>query len=632
MRLTHLVVADFRKDGGLRSPGADLLARSKPGTVGAALMLEEGAVITAFCYPAEYMAANFASVPRPAAFSGSQRFEVNPPRPGCDPNPEAPLLHRCWTNWVNVIDLVAAGVDLDSQGLPLPARYALILRSTATFCPTELSDDCVAALGPIGCKLRPRFGSFVPSPPRPGTTLGAAQNAPGKSGGAAGGDSGSTLMPILIGALGGFALVAVIAVVAFVAWRRGRGWGRRGGPGLEAEAPLPGDPETCGGAELCDRSIGDVAMAFGPSGVTTKESATTSGTEERRGDGRFRGPSAFSLLRHETGPSPARSLGSLAPSGQSLHDVITSQTPMKLDVLIPVVVAAPPPDAPGTTCGTSVATSTPYDTSSTATEGSSLAAAATPPDADVPVVQLTGRVLGKGAFGSVFEGVFNGQRVAVKQMCSTLDLNEQAKTQAFLQELEVLARCQHPNIVRLLAACATPPKPCIVLHIGIEIANGLDYLHPTVMHRDLKPANVLINDPCGKRPVVKLSDFNLSRLSISILVTKHPEAGTECFDVGIWAFTHKVDIYAFGVLLWEMLAGVQPWSGLTAMAIASSVTLLDLRLPVPPPPVTPGGAVASRWPPKLRRLLEDCWEKDPLRRPAAIECVKRLMLMQQASY
>ncbi len=116
---------------------------------------------------------------------------------------------------------------------------------------------------------------------------------------------------------------------------------------------------------------------------------------------------------------------------------------------------------------------------------------------------------------------------------------------ALAQEVEVLARCQHPNVVRLLAVCLTPPRVCLVmelmgtsldkmlyggagggrgasngaggasrrpllplrsvLHIALDVAHGLAYLHPTIVHRDLKPANILVNNPWGDRPVAKLS-------------------------------------------------------------------------------------------------------------------------------
>ncbi|PNG99726.1 putative serine/threonine-protein kinase, partial [Tetrabaena socialis] len=164
------------------------------------------------------------------------------------------------------------------------------------------------------------------------------------------------------------------------------------------------------------------------------------------------------------------------------------------------------------------------------------------------VVKLLPLVLGKGAFGRVYAGVYRGQRVAVKQV---LDMHDDSGSQdSFAQELEVLGRCRHPNIVCVLAACLAPPRPCLVMErmdtsldkllyakpeplpmelvlcIAIQVACGLEYLHPTILHRDLKPANVLVNDPWGELPVVKLSDFGLSRLRSTALVTNSPEAGT----------------------------------------------------------------------------------------------------------
>ncbi|KXZ44439.1 hypothetical protein GPECTOR_67g279 [Gonium pectorale] len=176
----------------------------------------------------------------------------------------------------------------------------------------------------------------------------------------------------------------------------------------------------------------------------------------------------------------------------------------------------------------------------------------------------------------------------------------------------VLGRCDHPNVVRLLAACLTPPRLCLVmercetslerllngeaaggsllplptlLHIAIQICQGLEYLHPTIVHRDLKPANVLINGADTERPVVKLADM-----------------------------------YSLGVLLWAMLTGQQPWRDHSVAAVAYKVAALGERLPLDHLP-------DRRCPPQLRRLIRQCWEADPLRRPAAAEAVKELFLL-----
>ncbi|KAG2438014.1 hypothetical protein HXX76_005628 [Chlamydomonas incerta] len=202
------------------------------------------------------------------------------------------------------------------------------------------------------------------------------------------------------------------------------------------------------------------------------------------------------------------------------------------------------------------------------------------------------------------------------------------------QEVQVLARVQHPNIITLLAANLVPPNVCLVMelmdtsldrllykdpsrplplslavHIALQVARALEYLHPTIIHRDLK-------------------DFGLSRLRSSTLITQEPGVGTgpymapECFDVNNIAITDRADCYAFGVLLWELIARSQPWAGLSVVAMAVRVVVNGERLPMSP--LALAGAPA-----KLQKLVTQCFDADPRRRPAAADIVKVLLLLQQ---
>ncbi|GLC75728.1 hypothetical protein PLESTF_001679000 [Pleodorina starrii] len=96
----------------------------------------------------------------------------------------------------------------------------------------------------------------------------------------------------------------------------------------------------------------------------------------------------------------------------------------------------------------------------------------------------------------------------------------------------------------------------------------------------------------------------------------------ECFDPANSVITHKVDMFAFGVLLGEMLSGRPPWPGLDMLTIACAVALRGQR------PGLMKGLPPGRCPPKLHRLVEGCWEEQPERRPAAAEAVKTLMLVR----
>ncbi|KAG2427461.1 hypothetical protein HXX76_012397 [Chlamydomonas incerta] len=127
------------------------------------------------------------------------------------------------------------------------------------------------------------------------------------------------------------------------------------------------------------------------------------------------------------------------------------------------------------------------------------------------------------------------------------------------------------------------------LPLSKEVIRGLEYLHPTITHRDLKPDNVLLNRADAPRPEVKLADFGLSRMRAATQPTARPEAGTDY----------------------------------SLVAIAYAVTLQHARLPLR------HLVAAGRCPPRLPRLIWDCWEPDPSRRPAAGEVWKRLLLCQE---
>eukprot|EP00198_Chlamydomonas_reinhardtii_P011682 XP_001701019.1 predicted protein [Chlamydomonas reinhardtii] len=259
-------------------------------------------------------------------------------------------------------------------------------------------------------------------------------------------------------------------------------------------------------------------------------------------------------------------------------------------------------------------------------------------------LRLVPVTLGKGTYGRVMAGEYRGRRVAVKLLTDPEGMPPdqlEPFLETFAREAEVLGRCEHANVVKLLAANLRPPRVCLpgvnllplstMLQISIQVARGLEYLHPTIVHRDLKPGNVLVNGAdTPERLVAKLTDFGLSRLRNTVLVTKDPEAGTpaytapECFDPTNYEISHQADMYSLGVLMWEMIVGERPFDGLQMVAIAYRVTVQGKR------PPWPAGLERSRCPKRLRALIEECWDPVPRRRPAAAEVVKRLMMILQS--
>jgi len=201
----------------------------------------------------------------------------------------------------------------------------------------------------------------------------------------------------------------------------------------------------------------------------------------------------------------------------------------------------------------------------------------------------TNRVLGQGGQGTVYKGMLvDGRIVAVKRSKAM----DEDKVEEFINEVVVLAQINHRNIVKLLGCCLETEVPVLVyefvpngdlckrlrdecddyimtwevrLHIAIEIAGALSYLHSAasfpIYHRDIKTTNILLDE----KYQVKVSDFGTSR-SVTIDQTHLTTqvAGTfgyvdpEYFQSS--KFTDKSDVYSFGVVLVELITGKNPSS------------------------------------------------------------------------
>jgi hypothetical protein len=214
--------------------------------------------------------------------------------------------------------------------------------------------------------------------------------------------------------------------------------------------------------------------------------------------------------------------------------------------------------------------------------------------------------IGGGGMADVFRGHDRtlDRDVAVKVMRPAFaDVPE--FVERFHREAEALGAIDHPNIVRVLDYGAGADGPFIVMElvtggtlrdlmrargrvdqyaaaeIGAAIADGLEAAHIRgVLHRDLKPDNVLLDGEC--RP--KIADFGIARLAAATTITRAGELlGTPQYlspeQMSGDVVDERADVYALGVILYEMLTGSQPTGGTTPSEIVSRRLRSDPRPP-----------------------------------------------------
>jgi serine/threonine-protein kinase len=244
--------------------------------------------------------------------------------------------------------------------------------------------------------------------------------------------------------------------------------------------------------------------------------------------------------------------------------------------------------------------------------------------------------VGTGGMGAVYlaEHPMIGKRVALKVIHRELASNKEV-VQRFFQEARAVNRIGNEHIVEIHDFGVTPEGdhfyimeylegktlasvlareqvlPTMrALHIGAQIASALAAAHANgVIHRDLKPDNIMLMMRLGDPEFVKVLDFGLAKMfqdanavqtAVGVLLGTPQYMSPEACESK--AVDHRTDIYALGVLLFQMVCGVLPFTGETmGEVLVKQVTQL------PPAP----RALNPHIPPSVEQLLLRCLAKHP---------------------
>lgn len=241
--------------------------------------------------------------------------------------------------------------------------------------------------------------------------------------------------------------------------------------------------------------------------------------------------------------------------------------------------------------------------------------------------------IAEGSFGSIYRGTWREQNVAIKLIERVASV---ADREQFVREAQIMSRLQSEYIVPFYGACLEEGRLCILmsymdngdlefmmgtlnqderLEMARDLAKGLHYLHEQkIFHGDIKPRNVLIN----KYKQAKWADFGLSKTQQSSIAELNLTSQSAHWQAPeSWQSRDQIsfasDIYSFGMLLWALMTGRQPYAHLKTDLDVIQKVQSGLR-----------ETMDACVPDQCQKLIERCWSVNPLMRPRTAEIIQVL--------
>jgi serine/threonine protein kinase len=272
-------------------------------------------------------------------------------------------------------------------------------------------------------------------------------------------------------------------------------------------------------------------------------------------------------------------------------------------------------------------------------------------------------LIGRGGFGAVYAGRYQGKPVAIK----TLHVTTIKVVKSLYEEAAVMFRLASPYTVKLQGICSDENETSLVMErmmggslfhllqdesqelpwalryrLAYEIAEGLWSLHSQeILHRDLKSLNVLLDE----KKHAKITDFGFSKLrgqvtsmapsskhSLGTLAYKSPElvaqdlADSDSDEEGtaeaakkLAPYTPYSDVYAYGVILWEIATRQTPFAGQEPIKVYKKIAKGKHE------------KIPEDCPPEFAALIKKCWAMKPGQRPRTDEIVAQTKAWYQAT-